>query len=267
MDAVDLLVVLLRRWYVILPVVLLSGSAAYVAGDRLQPEHEARSSLVVLTPSELPPEGTKVINPYRVAGADNTISAVSLVAEGSQSRGVAVSLGLSPVYEVDSRDRIVEISASSSDAEQAVDTVAYVQELMINDLQDRQDRVQAPRLDQYFFEVLSAPSLTRSEVPGLQRTRFGIFGAGVVLAGALALMTDRIASRASRRGRPEIEELDGGGHVPNDAQAGPVGRGSDQNATSGERRRRHPPAEHRNTNDWDAVTPSELMSGSTRGSV
>jgi len=208
MDAVELFKVVLRRWYVVLPVLLLAAGGAFYAGKAVTADYEARAALLLLGPSVTPTEsGGAFINPYRSAGTTATADALDIVADSATTRLLMAEAGFEDLtYEVRADNSILEIVVVAKSSEQAIGAVQFLQEFLENQLTQRQDAVQAPQDQRLAFDVLSAPSTSTEIVEGVSRIRVAVLGAGGLLAMVLAVTIDRLARRrpsGSRRTQPE----------------------------------------------------------------
>ena len=212
MDAVDVFKVLLRRWYVFLPMVLGAAGLSVAAGDRIQPEYHASASMILLGPAQADNAEGGLVNPYRAAGTATTSEALVLVVTSPASRAAVAGQGLEASYELEagSRTPIIEIRASSGDRGTAVETVRVVQQLVVNELQRRQDAVMAGPGQRLALDNLAPADISFSVVEGLNRLRAVIVGGGLITAAVAALVVDSLAVRLRRRrrGRGTVEAPD-----------------------------------------------------------
>lgn len=199
MDAVELLRVVLRRWYVVLPVLLLTGAGAFFAGNAVTADYEAKAALLLLGPSVAATEsGGAFVNPYRTAGTNATADALDIVADSTTTQLLMVEAGHDDVtYEVRADNSIMEIVVVGSSPAESVAAVEFLQQYLETQLEQRQDAVDAPTDQRLAFDVLAAAGTSTAIVEGVSRIRVAVLGAGGLLALALAVLADRLARRRS----------------------------------------------------------------------
>lgn len=148
-------------------------------------------------------------NPF---GASNTTIRILTVAVQSDSgRQVVNSRTADGVgFELDQSSRdsapILRITTYGSDPEGVIAAFDEVLEVFASELEARQDRAEVPTTRRTRLEVLAAPTRVSDVSPPLDRSVAAIIGVAGIIAVALAIAVESIASR--RRVRDASQELD-----------------------------------------------------------
>ena len=197
MDVWRITLAALRRWYILLPLLALTGWGAWVAGNGIQPEYEVQAT-VMLTPGTT---ATEVPNPY--GGLDEANQAVGIVLNSTESRAQIAAQGLSTEYEVipESRSTIMRFTVRADDPENAVATGAALIDMVETELSARQSAVQLPDSSQFGIDVLAPPSVLETVYDGKLRVQAIIAILGASIALVVAVLFDDIVGLLRRRGR------------------------------------------------------------------
>lgn len=203
MDVWRITVAALRRWYILLPLLALTGYATLMVGDGVRPQYEVTAT-AILVPGAVQSE---IVNPY--GSMDETNTAIAIVLGNAQSRERIAELGLSTDYEVAPRSRsaIMDFSVISDTPEIGVQTGQAVFELAQQELVESQSAVDIPSRAQIGVQVLQAPSVSDVVTEGKVRNMaiVGIIGAALSLLIAvlfddiIGLMRRWVRSRRQRR--------------------------------------------------------------------
>lgn len=180
MDVWRITLAALRRWYVLLPLLALTGVIAVTMGNRVAPEYEGRAA-GMLTPARAE---TEVANPYgSVTGANE---ALGIVLNSNEVRGAVAEQGLPAGYEVGAaaRSTILQLTTRAATPEEATATAQAVLDLAVQELSARQTEAGLPPQGQITLSVLESPSVTSVVDTGAVRAQAVV----VVLGGALSLL-------------------------------------------------------------------------------
>jgi capsular polysaccharide biosynthesis protein len=169
MDVFSIVRVLIRRWYVVLPLLFLAGIAAFGAASRMEPEYGASGSVVVID---------------RISAGNPVGPAVlaEIVQDGA-IRNELRSRGADAGYQIAVGDEgILKVVANSPDPQQAVNTVGAVLDMLAEQMESRQAAGDVSAELRAKIEPLSRP-VAAEVVPGTTQWRaFGsvrVVGAGV----------------------------------------------------------------------------------------
>jgi len=203
MDLVAILATLGRRWYLTLPLLLLSAFGLALAVGSGPAGYKSDASVVVLSPTTLTPGGPPGGNPYGGLGGSQAVVAQLLAQQmasaqaGSQLRSSGVT-GSWTVTDPTGGPSL-SISVTSSTANQAESDANAVVEAAKSNLRSMQISGGATGKDLMYLGVVTAP--TRGVPQWGHKVKVAL-AVGVVLAGlscALVLGIDAVLDR--RRGR------------------------------------------------------------------
>lgn len=211
MDLLTLVRIVLRRWYLVAPTLLLTAVSVFLLDQRIAPTFEARATLLLLGPSQQ----EKPINPYLNFGGSLEATAI-VTKEVITSSDVALKLqeaGADAPYavEVASGTPILTVKAEGTKREASVRTVQLVIQEIQHQLESRQRLAGAPANSLIRPEVLSRHepvALWR----GKRRVLVTAMALGVASSGGLALIAEGIAywRRLRRVTSPEHDAIPAG---------------------------------------------------------
>lgn len=195
MDVWAITLAALRRWYILLPLLGLTGWGAYVAGEGVAPEYEVRATALITPGRE--PQTTP--NPY--GGIDQANAAVAIVLNSTDTRDRLVAEGFVPGYEVttESRSSIMVISVRGHEPGITVRTGEALLEAAAQELDGRQAAAGVPPSSRFGIQALAEPTLMDVVHEGKTRLQaiVGVVGAGLALT--VAVLFDDIVGLVRRR--------------------------------------------------------------------
>lgn len=199
MDVWRITLAALRRWYVLLPLLALTGLGAVSAGNSVAPEYQATATIMyVAGPGE-----TELPNPYGDLSGANEVA--TIVLNSVETRTALAAAGHGGAYEVtpQSRSSIAYISIRSGDPEDAVATGTALIDVAAAELVSRQEAAGIPPTAQVSLQVLEPPTVIAAVQEGKLRVQavVGVLGAGLSLL--VAVLFDDIVGlwkRARARG-------------------------------------------------------------------
>lgn len=210
MDVWAITVALLRRWYVFLPLVALTGVAALGAGKSINPQY-AVTATAVLVPGT---QSSEIDNPYGSMDTTNTVLAVILDAE--PARQAIEDDGFVRDYSANARtrSRIMDVSVSSEDPSLALASADAVLELARAELSQRQSAVGIPPAAQIDLQILRPPSVTEVVTSGKTRNVAVVGVLGFAFAVLVSVLFDDLVGllkrwRSRRRPSGADEERSG----------------------------------------------------------
>lgn len=193
----------LRRWYILFPLLALTGWGVLAAGESVEPEYEVTGA-AMFTPFRVEPD---MPNPYGDVDAANR--AVVIVLRSPAIREQIADMGLISSYEVEPEQQssIMYLTVRGDSPEVAERTGTAVFELARQELANRQDAVDLPAQGQYGLEVLDAPSVNAIVQDGKTRIQavVGVLGAGMALVAAV-LFDDIVGLLRRVRDRRRAEQ-------------------------------------------------------------
>lgn len=200
MDVWRMTVALLRRWYVFLPLLVVTGATVFMVGEGINPEYEVTTT-VVLVPGVQPSEFE---NPYGTIDQTNVVLAVVLDAAGTRQK--IADQGLDAEYEVVPRDRsrIMDLTVRNEASEVALATSEAVLAVAREELVERQGAVDIPPPAQIGLQVLQPPAVSDVVMAGKVRSMAVVGLVGGALSVLVTVLFDDLVGlvkRGLRRGR------------------------------------------------------------------
>lgn len=206
MDFWEVLKVVVRRWIVVVPVLVLTAIGVLTVPPTIQPTYTATGTTVVVAPVE----GEPAMNPYLVLGATVMAQSITMTADAPTTKSMVADTGNSPDYTVslqNQRQPIVVVTAEAPQPDVAVATVEQVLELIDDQLESMQAQAGAVREMMYTTRPLSTEIYSTPVYDGAQRVRFVLLGVGILLAVGLAVMLEGIAVLRRRRRIGEVASM------------------------------------------------------------
>ena len=201
MDLWQALRIIVRRFYIFVPVLLLALVLAVNASGRIAPEYTAEAAAILIARTPIP--GTAPTAPNAWSNLPSTARAIQLTVENSATRSKVRDEGLSTDYliSVQNRSEIMEVEATSKSADTARETAARVLTLIGADLKDKQDSTDPPTPQNVRIDLkgLADPTVPGPNDSGAKRVRILILALGLLAAAAAAFLFDGAAQTLKRR--------------------------------------------------------------------
>lgn len=197
MDVWQITLAALRRWYILIPLVALTGWAVVVAGNGVRPEYEVNATAMV-TPGSVE---AMVPNPY--GSLDDANQAVGIVLNSSETHAQIAARGLSSDFTVspETRSTILQLMVRADAPELALATGAELLDLAAEELAGRQAEAGLPEASRYRLATLASPSVLNVVYEGKTRIQAVIGLLGVSIALVVSVLFDDIVGLVTRRRR------------------------------------------------------------------
>jgi capsular polysaccharide biosynthesis protein len=210
---VDLLTtirILLRRWFVVVPMLLLTAGGAYYAMQAVSPSYEASGAVVLLGPATAgaPVKGEPTpapVNPYLQFGGalETTGEIVSRTLMSADEVDKLSRRGATSAYEVGTGSEggspIVNVIATDTDEAAAIRTVAIVVAEVRTELQRRQAAAGAPPSQFIRVENVTIPTKATKMAGSTMRAVAAVLALGLAVSCGLGFMAEAIAVRRAGR--------------------------------------------------------------------
>lgn len=201
MDIVRLSVACVRRWYILLPLLLLTGFAVVEVGDRVNPEYQANGSVLFFEAAD---EASQA-NPY--GNSVQAASALTVIATGGTFRSEIAAQGFSSDYEIaeanarpGTQSSMLAVLVRADAAELALGTRDAVIAQMGAELGERQAQLGIPVAARTSISVLDTPENVSTITTGPLRAQIVVLVLGLALTFLLVVLVDDFI-RSSRRRR------------------------------------------------------------------
>jgi hypothetical protein len=212
-DLLTTLRVLLARWYVMVPALLLTVAATLAVTAAVAPAYRATGAVVLLVPNALTDgagaggqaAGGVRVNPYLEFGSSLEVTADVLTKVMTSDAAVARTraAGGTAEYELGTGDNggspIIDIQATGRSASESIRTVRVVTARISDELARRQRLAGAPTRTWIRAVVLTAPASARRLLGSKLRAGAAVLALGVAATFSLVFLTEAVAE-SRRRG-------------------------------------------------------------------
>ena len=231
MDIWESAKIVVRRWYITVPILGIFLAAAFFLGGQIDPEYRASASMVILPRNTEEvvafgaPGGPTSTNPLDYLGGQTTLTALQLTLDTDETREGLAAAGFSPAYtiSVDTQDPLMLVEVLDRDAIVAQSTVDELVFRVQEELDALQAAVGAPASELLEIQVLGQTQVPTEDYGARLRMRLILLVVGAMLASGAALLADAWATGRAKRDRGEDDVDDDRIDEPDD--------GSDQQAT------------------------------------
>lgn len=221
MDLVTVFKVLLRRWGIVLPGLVLVIIVTIYAGRAVAPTYRAQGSLLLLPPNpptaddhanssnaKAPPSPPSRPNPYRELGLDGTAVVLTQAVSSADVVQELAATGATGGYQVKNEDRspIITIVATGANEDEAITTDVLVMKRVQRELLDRQ-RESGASPDTFIRTDVLRTSQVEELAGSKSRVMVAAFFLGIALVASLALAVESIATRRRRNALPVPEPM------------------------------------------------------------
>lgn len=196
MDLWTIIKVMVRRWHVSVPVLLLTGAACLLAAARVDPTYQSVGSVLFVQPNEPAPGDAAVRkgNPYLVFSGSLGVAAnaVARVITNGDQRQALVQMGLRGDYDVRAEESFPGLTfiVEGFDQDVVVKTSLTLLESVKTRLAELEEKSGAPADQGINLEVLSAPATVVELPPKTGRLLVTIFALGIAASVGLTLLVD-----------------------------------------------------------------------------
>lgn len=212
MDLFDVARSCLRRWYVVVPLLLITLWYAYGSYKDVKPVYYSQAVISLAPPSSrvdqslpgaqvprnglLDVGGATLIANIAAYTLHNPATVERVVAEGGQPNYITRMFPVAPTQQQMPLIMIEATEDTPADATKTVELVIAEADPALKDLQ-RQARVPDDQMVQSF--VVAPPSVPAAAMPSRTRSAISIVVAGTGLSILLAVLVDVVAARRKRR--------------------------------------------------------------------
>jgi hypothetical protein len=227
MDLWDLTRLLFRRWYIAVPMLLVSVATVIFAAQTVHPDYSSKGHILLIPAPGVSPDDkdakSRPPNPWRNLGLDALGNATILKVTDQQSLMGLKAQGLTDSVTVlmDNRSPLLVIEAIGRNAKQATATVRKLQSEIVADVEAEQTRYGVVRQDMITTLALTDGSDVTVVTSKVKRVLIVAAGLGLLLtAGGTisvdAIMRRRNVRRGPREGAKGRAEATGGKAPPGD---------------------------------------------------
>ena len=224
-DIFDSVRLVFRRWWLTLPLLMMTVGAALLVSSEIQPEYRAQASVLIVGPAvreslRIPGEFEN-LNPLidQPSALETVATVLALSMSGPEVTSTLEREGLSPDFELGTQRGvpIVLIETRAGEDEVAVASARRLAELIDAQVRLQQDEADVPVAEQVTTSVIQLASAGGADYGGRTRVRIMIFALGVGLTLALVFLLEANSRRrAVRRSQHGDGDDDTGSGAEND---------------------------------------------------
>lgn len=207
MDVWGAILVLIRRFYLTVPIAALTMFGGYAFARGVAPEYHATSSIVFLGPTagatndrNAPPPPA---NPYATMSLSTLLTTLQIDATSQQSLSAIVAAGGTTNFSVGTvnKSSVVSINATATDPKQALATAGEVINLIRADLANRQRPYTTNQAYWATAQVIGAPALQAPDTKSRTRAEAIALGTAIVVTIIIVLIVDAMLDKRARQRR------------------------------------------------------------------
>lgn len=211
MDIWRLLAAAIRRWYIIIPLLVATAVAAVTVGRWVAPEYQT-SAIINIAPGKITVQPTadepQVANPY--SSQSYTAGVLQHVLNSSDVRQDLLAAGLAGSYEVKavSRSSFLGIDVTANDPELAIATGHGVIESARRILAERQGAIEAPTDRYVSIDVLDDADSVSTSASGQSQAWAAVLAVGGIVSVIVTVLIDDLLLLRRRRHDREADVED-----------------------------------------------------------
>ncbi|WP_329103862.1 Wzz/FepE/Etk N-terminal domain-containing protein [Micromonospora sp. NBC_01699] len=205
MDLLDLLKLMFRRWYVTIPVVVLTLAAAFTLSVVIQPEYKTSAAVLLVPPTTSPAAPASNANPqpgnpWLRVGENAMAQAVQISISAHEARTKVEAAGGNTEYEVGlvNRSPILTIDVTAASHGEALATVTAVTKLIGEEVAGKQAEYKPKAGEQITTQVLDPGLNIVQSRSNVLRAQIVVIAIGLLLAAASSVGYDAIVRRRNR---------------------------------------------------------------------
>lgn len=202
MDLLDLLKLVARRWYVAVPIVIVTLAAAVALGSAIQPEYNTTATVILVPPTTsaaTPANGATPApgNPWLRIGETQMAQAVQIAVSSGETRQKVVAAGGDAAYEITlvTRSSIMTVEISSETNAKALATVEAVTKLISEEVVAQQAKYKPKAGEEISTQVLDAGLNVTPSRSNVLRAQIVVLAIGLLLMAAAVVAYDAFARR------------------------------------------------------------------------
>jgi uncharacterized protein involved in exopolysaccharide biosynthesis len=212
MDFMATLRILVQRWYIVVPLLLLTVGGTVAAFSSAPPEYQTKASLVVLSPQTevgIDPNVPKDVNAFLNFGGSQEVAAQVLQVRMSDTKLVerleSEGVGGSWTFEVQGGSGpLIDVVVTEETPERALASANRVLDLATSELADLQTEAGSPKPQLIRLSVVSSPSDPEQQYKKKIRAATVLAALGIAAALGATLATEGVLR--GRRPDPDEDE-------------------------------------------------------------
>ncbi len=217
--------VLVRRFYLTVPLVALAIALGWLYTNSDPPEYNALATMLIVAPTaHIASDVPHPVNPYTSLGTATIATAMQIDMGSAQSLDAIRRAGNTTRFTViqESSRPIVDIVATSRSPRQALSTAEQLTSMIQTSLAARQHAYAPIRADQVTVQTMAPPAIEATVHNGKQKAQWVAIATAVVGALVAVMVVDGRLRRSSDRSGDDGSNTDGADVPPNGQVLGAV---------------------------------------------
>ncbi|HEU0086633.1 MAG TPA: hypothetical protein VFQ77_03110 [Pseudonocardiaceae bacterium] len=195
MDLLAVLRVAVQRWYILVPLLVLSVFSSWGVAQQVKPTYEIQGILTVSAPYVASEDDAKVLAGNTFLDYTNTANIMAALADSPQTRSMVEAKGFNPDYKVLVQGSVVTATVSEDSPERSL--AAY--RLIAETIRGRLDTLQAQAGVPPGFRIVATdvlqPQGAQEVLGNRQRVLIASAALGGVLSIAVCVFVDYLLTR------------------------------------------------------------------------
>lgn len=195
MDLLGVLRVAVRRWYILIPLLVLSVAAGWGVSQQVKPTYEIQGILTVSAPYVSTGEEAKVLSGNTFLDYNNTAAIMAALADSPQIRSMVETAGFNSGYKIQANGSVVTVAVSEESPEQALAAYRLITETLRGRLDILQADARVPPDSRIVVADVLRPSGAQETLGNRQRVLLASVALGGVLSIAICVFADYLLTR------------------------------------------------------------------------
>lgn len=195
MDLLAVLRIAARRWYLLLPLIVLSLMGSRVVYDQVQPGYQVAAVMPILAPYVRSSQEADQLGRNTFLDLRVTSNILGTLGDSADTRNTVETKGGDPNYKISSTDGVITITVSTDSPERALKTYSLVGDILSMRLDELQESTGTPPQFRVTVSKVLQPTGALTSASGRQRAVIASLALGLVLSIATCVFVDYLLSR------------------------------------------------------------------------
>lgn len=202
MDLLAVLRIAARRWYLLVPLIILSVVASRAVYGQVRPSYEIEAVLPITAPYVQTSEAADRLGRNTFLDLRVTSSIMASLGDSADIRHAIEEQGGDPEYEIGSDAGVITVSVSTDSPERALTTYRLVGETLSVRLDKLQESTGAPPEFRVTINKILQPTGALISTSGRERAVIASLALGLVLSIAACVFVDYLLTRRRPKDSP-----------------------------------------------------------------
>ncbi|MGH4023613.1 MAG: hypothetical protein ACRDRV_03415 [Pseudonocardiaceae bacterium] len=198
MDLLAAIRIAVRRWYILVPLVVLSVLGSLAVRNQVQPSYEIEGVLPIVPPYVSTQEATDQLERNKFVDVSGTSSIMATLGDSAEIRRAVEERGGDAGYVIAAASGAVTVTIRTDSVERALATFRLVREELGSRLDTLQRSTGVPAAFRVTISDALAPTGGLASATGSNRAMMASLGLGLILSLAACVFIDYLLSRRLR---------------------------------------------------------------------